>query len=163
MMILFRSFLSIKIMFRLLASITLSHWTLISHNTFTSSFSTPILGRVQTIYLYVLTYSSQKDPSGLSLVDCRVVSYIPSEFNPHIHLVSVAHFHLFVQIIYIGSFHWFYWCGALHSLSWWPVPVQHITTLLPQSVNPFWITITKFYPYQLWQIVHVFSFRASSG
>ena len=36
----FRSFLSIKILSGLLAPITLSHWTSIFHNTFTSSFST---------------------------------------------------------------------------------------------------------------------------
>ena len=40
MIILFYSFLSVTTRFGLLASITLSHWTLISHSTFTSSFST---------------------------------------------------------------------------------------------------------------------------
>ena len=42
MIILFRSFLSIKIMSGLLASITLSHWLLICHDIFTSSFSTAL-------------------------------------------------------------------------------------------------------------------------
>ena len=42
MIILFRSFLSIKIMSGLLASITLSHWLLTCHDIFTSSFSTAL-------------------------------------------------------------------------------------------------------------------------
>ena len=42
MIILFRSFLSIKIMSGLLASITLPNWLLISDNIFTSSFSTAL-------------------------------------------------------------------------------------------------------------------------
>ena len=54
----------------LLASIKLSHWTLISHN-----------------FLCVLAHSS--------LLHCRAVSYILSEPISHIHLLNVAHFQLF--------------------------------------------------------------------
>ena len=95
MIILFHSSLSIKIMSGLLASITLSHWTLISHNTFTSSFSTAPSGTCSYHFSVCLAHSSYKGPNWLSLLHCRVVSYILSEPLSHIHLLNVAHFHLF--------------------------------------------------------------------
>ena len=34
----------------------------------------------------------------------------------HIHILSVARFHIFFHIIYTEGFHWCYLCSALHSL-----------------------------------------------
>ena len=141
------------------------HWYSISLSLL--HFLLLLLGHVHTIFLCVLTHSSYKGPNRLSLLHCCAVSYILSEQISLIHLLSVAHFHLFSHIICTGDFHWSYWCDALHSLSWWPVSVQHMTMLLFWLLNHFWITITKFYPYQLslavpWQTVHAFSIQASS-
>ena len=86
----FAFFLSITIMLGLLASITLSHWTLISHKTFTSSFSITPSGVVHTTFPYSPTHSSFKNPGELSLLHCHFVSYIPSELISHIHILSVA-------------------------------------------------------------------------
>ena len=129
-------------------------------------FPLSLLGSVHTIFTCVLAHFSYKGRNGLSLRHCHVVSYILSEEISHIHLLNVEHFYLFFHIICTRGFHWSYQCGALFSLSWWSVPVQHIITLLFRSSNHFWITIAKFYPYQLylafpWQTVHAFSFHAS--
>ena len=55
-------------------------------------------------------------------------------------------FHFFP--FFFPYFHLSYRCSALHSLSFWPVPVRHITMLLSQSSDHIWITIAKFYSYQ---------------
>ena len=49
---------------------------------------------IHTLFPCVLTRSSCKGLNGLSLLHCRVSSYILSEPISHIHLLNVAHFHL---------------------------------------------------------------------
>ena len=72
-----------------------------------------------------------------------VVSSLIFFLSKFLIFTCVAYFHLFFHIICTGSFHWSYRCDALDNFSWWPVPVQHITTLLFWPLNHFWITIDE--------------------
>ena len=114
MIIPFCSFLSIAVMSGLLSSITLSHYPI---KLSLLNFLLLLVERVDTTFPCVLSHYSYKDSNRLSLLHCRVVSYVSSEPIFHIHLPSIAHIHLFSHIICRGARHWSYWCGALHSLS----------------------------------------------
>ena len=136
MIIPFRSFLSIKIMSGFLTSVMLPHWTMISHNTFTSSFSTAPSGTCSYHFSECsMTHSSYKGPT---LSYCLLYSFWPIS---HIHLLGVTHFYLFLHIICTGGFHWSYWLYIICPDDLFTV---HITTLLFQSSNHLRITITKF-------------------
>ena len=81
-------------------------------------------GRVHTIFPRVLTHSSYKGPSGLSfyIVLPYLTCFLCQFSNP---LTKCCIISPFFHIICKGGFQWFYQCGALNSLSWWPVSVQH--------------------------------------
>ena len=158
MIIPFRSFWELKLCLVFLppSRCHIEHWYLTKISLL--HFPLLLLGRVHTIFSYLLAHSFYKGPNGFSLLHCCVVSNIFSKPISHTHLLNVAQFHLFFHIICTGSFHWTYRCGALYTLSWWLVPVQHITRLLFWSTNHFWITTAKFYPYQLYLTFILFDF-----
>ena len=138
MIIPFRSFLSIKIMSGFLTSVMLPHWTMISHNTFTSSFSTALSGTCSYHFsVCSITHSSYKGPTLL----CSLLYSFWPNFPHHIHLLGVPHFHLFLHIICTGGFHLSYWLYMVCPDDLFTV---YIRTLLFQSSNHFWITTTKF-------------------
>ena len=81
-------------------------------------------GRVHTIFPCVLAHSSYKDPNGLSFY--IVLPYLTFFLCQFSHPLTKCCILLpFFHIICKGGFQWFYQYGALNSLSWWPVSVQH--------------------------------------
>ena len=54
-----------------------------------------LLRHVHTTFPYAPTHSSYKNPNELSLLHCHVVSHFLSEPIFHIHILSVARFHIF--------------------------------------------------------------------
>ena len=62
---------------------------------------------------------------------CLLYSFWATFSHPLTKCCTLSPF--FPHIICAKGFHWSYRCSALYSLSWWPVPVQYITTLLFRS------------------------------
>ena len=133
----------------LLGSIALSHWTLISHNTFTSSFSTAPSGACSYNFsVFSNRFFLQRSQwSFFATLPCRLIYSFWANFSHP--LTKCCTLSPFFHIICTGGFHWYYRCGALNSLPLWPVPVQQITMLLFRSFSHFCIIIAKFYSYQL--------------
>ena len=150
----------------LLASITLPQWTLTSNIIFTSSFSTAPSGTCSYHFSVCCEpfFLQRSQWTFFATLSCHLSYSFWANFS---HLLTrwctLSHF---FHIIWTRGFYWSYRRGALHSFSWWPVPVQQITMLLFRSSNHFWISIAKFHRYQLslafpWQTAHPFSFHTS--
>ena len=103
MIIPFPYFLSIKIMSGLVSSITLSYWTLISHNTLTSSFSTA--PSEMCSYHFSVCYNPCFWQWSQWIFFATLSCLILYSFWGNISHLSVAHFHFSFYIIWTGAFH----------------------------------------------------------
>ena len=158
MIIPFRSFLSIKIMSGFLSSVMLPQWTIIFHNTFTSSFSTAPSGTCSYHFsVCSITHFSYKGPT---LSYCLLYSFWPNFLHPLTRCCTLSPFsphnlHRGFSLVLL----------ALQSLSWWPVYCSHNNASVP-IFKSLLDNHYQVYPYQLslafpWQTVYEFSFHAS--
>ena len=135
MIIPFRCFLSIIICLVLLSWYRhyTEHWY--PKTFWLLHFLVLLLGHVLTFFLCVQTHSSYKCPNRPSFLHCHsnLILFLSQLLTSFYKMLQT--FTFFSHISCTGragaSFYWSYQCGALHSLSYWAVPVQHITTLVP--------------------------------
>ena len=109
--------------------------TLISHKTFTSSFSTTACGTC-SYYFSICSnpfFLQNSRWTFFATLSCRLLYSFWANFSQSDNkCCTLSPF--FPHILHRG-FHWSYRCSTLHSLSWWPVPVLHIATLLSLNLQ----------------------------
>ena len=95
------TFLSTKIKLGLLASITLSHWIIISHINLTLSSSTTLQDNARTTSLFLQGYASYTISNGPTLQLCHVFSYAPAALVFYIRILLLLLFFIIIIIIII--------------------------------------------------------------